>query len=81
MGDLVRVESTDGLNGAQMSETGQRLNAFLGWLLPLGSFFLDLDELAVLELGAKSMIYPIKKVRVQNIDFPLRTARLEAHQQ
>eukprot|EP00972_Heterocapsa_arctica_P064460 9513399-Heterocapsa_arctica.AAC.1 len=63
-----------------MSETGCRVDAFLGWVLQLGGFFLDLNELAVLKPGAKSMAYRLKGVRVQNIDFPLRAARLEAHQ-
>eukprot|EP00972_Heterocapsa_arctica_P043555 6430116-Heterocapsa_arctica.AAC.1 len=77
IGELVRVESTDSLKGAQMSETRQKLNAFLGLLLQLGSLSVDLDELAALESGVKSRVYHIKEVRVQNIVFPLRAARLE----
>eukprot|EP00972_Heterocapsa_arctica_P006498 950831-Heterocapsa_arctica.AAC.1 len=63
-----------------MSETGCGVGACLGWVLQLGGFFLDLEELAVLEPGAKGMVDRIKEVRVQNIDFQLRAARLEAQQ-
>eukprot|EP00972_Heterocapsa_arctica_P026029 3831525-Heterocapsa_arctica.AAC.1 len=62
-----------------MSETGQRCDAFLGWHLQLGGdmLILDWDELYAREPGAKS---GVKEVRVQNIVFPLRAARLEAKQ-
>jgi hypothetical protein len=64
---LVRVASTDGRVGTQMSETGRRVDVDLGWVLQCGGFFLDWVELAVLEPGDKSMVYRIKEVCVQNI--------------
>jgi hypothetical protein len=72
---LVRVASTDGRVGTQMSETGRRVDVDLGWVLQCGGFFLDWVELAVLEPGDKSMVYRIKEVCVQNI--PSRCAPLE----
>eukprot|EP00972_Heterocapsa_arctica_P006644 972440-Heterocapsa_arctica.AAC.1 len=55
IGYLVRFAISDGLVGTQMSETERTVGAFLGWVLQLGGSFLDLDELAVLNPGAKSM--------------------------
>jgi hypothetical protein len=56
-GGLVRVEST-GEPTAAVSETGQRLDAVLGWHLKLGGdmLILDWDELNVREPGAKSWV-------------------------
>jgi hypothetical protein len=75
---LVRVASTDGRVGTQMSETGRRVDVDLGWVLQCGGFFLDWVELAVLEPGDKSMVYRIKEVCVQNI--PSRCAPPEWRQ-
>eukprot|EP00972_Heterocapsa_arctica_P001301 190247-Heterocapsa_arctica.AAC.1 len=82
---LPREGHQDRPPGQRREQLCSRLDAWieacLEWVPRLGSFFLDLEKLALLEPADKNMVYRIKEVRVQNIFFLLRAARLEALQQ